>query len=471
MLFTNGETVFLTLGIPVVFLLFFSAVHVLPTGTTAPGRLPGPGHPGPGRHVDVDDRPVHRHRVRARLRRAQAPRFHPARPAPAAGGQDRGRHRRRDPPGRRAGGRRLRAGLESRVDPAGPGRWWARRWLAMVLGTVAFGGIGLVLAGTLKPLVNLAVVNALFVVLLLLGGMLIPLSKLPTWLADLSRLLPAAALAEALHDTLGRGIAGGRPRLARAGGLGGRPRPSWPPSPSAGSEPAPAGGRLSRRRPSRWIQPSSWAWVERRRCTWPDHRPRLVDEERAGARRQAVEAGGHLQVGVLAHRVGDAGLLDERDGVRPACRRRRRPTNWSTDPLACSAWAVAASSGVSFWHGTHHEAKKLRTTGWWRSTPSASRSTGAPPTHRGQDEVGGRRPDRHHPAGPDPAFERGAEADEQDHGQDGGQDHADQEGPEPAGRRGCGPAWQRRRRGRPRRDVRRRGPAARSMRGRRRRPP
>jgi len=76
----------------------------------------------------------------------------------------------------------------------------------MVLGTVAFGGIGLVLAGTLKPLVNLAVVNALFVILLLLGGMLIPLSKLPTWLADLSRLLPAAALAEALHDTLGRGV-------------------------------------------------------------------------------------------------------------------------------------------------------------------------------------------------------------------------------------------------------------------------
>ena len=91
----------------------------------------------------------------------------------------------------------------------------------MVLGTVAFGGIGLVLAGTLKPLVNLAVVNALFVILLLLGGMLIPLSKLPTWLADLSRLLPAAALAEALHDTLGRGVGVDGPRLGGAGGLGG----------------------------------------------------------------------------------------------------------------------------------------------------------------------------------------------------------------------------------------------------------
>ena len=36
--------------------------------------------------------------------------------------------------------------------------------------------------------------------------MLVPLSKLPAWLADLSRLLPAAALSEALHDTLGRGV-------------------------------------------------------------------------------------------------------------------------------------------------------------------------------------------------------------------------------------------------------------------------
>ena len=73
------------------------------------------------------------------------------------------------------------------MDPAGPAPWSGQALLAMVLGTVAFGGIGLALAGTLKPLVNLAVVNSLFVVLLLLGGMLIPLSKLPHWLADLSR--------------------------------------------------------------------------------------------------------------------------------------------------------------------------------------------------------------------------------------------------------------------------------------------
>jgi ABC-2 type transport system permease protein len=43
MLFTNGETVFLTLGIPVVFLLFFSGVHVLPTGTKHPVNFLVPG--------------------------------------------------------------------------------------------------------------------------------------------------------------------------------------------------------------------------------------------------------------------------------------------------------------------------------------------------------------------------------------------------------------------------------------------
>jgi ABC-2 type transport system permease protein len=75
----------------------------------------------------------------------------------------------------------------------------------MVLGTIAFGGIGLLLAGTLKPLVNLAVVNGLFVVLLLLGGMLIPLAKLPGWLADIAKVLPASALADGLHGTLGHG--------------------------------------------------------------------------------------------------------------------------------------------------------------------------------------------------------------------------------------------------------------------------
>ena len=101
-----------------------------------------------------------------------------------------------------------RSGYALGWNPGGPGGAGALVGAAigaMVLGTVAFGGIGLLLAGTLKPLVNLAVVNGLFVVLLLLGGMLIPLAKLPGWLADVAQVLPASALADALHATLGHG--------------------------------------------------------------------------------------------------------------------------------------------------------------------------------------------------------------------------------------------------------------------------
>ena len=50
---------------------------------------------------------------------------------------------------------------------------------AVLLGTVAFAGIGLLMAGTLRAEVNLAAANGLYLVLLLLGGMVIPLAKLP----------------------------------------------------------------------------------------------------------------------------------------------------------------------------------------------------------------------------------------------------------------------------------------------------
>ena len=105
--------------------------------------------------------------------------------------------------------------------PAGGGALVGAAVGAMVLGTVAFGGIGLLLAGTLKPLVNLAVVNGLFVVLLLLGGMLIPLGQAARMAG---RRLPGAAglgagRCPARHPRAGTGTLG--PRLGGAGGLGG----------------------------------------------------------------------------------------------------------------------------------------------------------------------------------------------------------------------------------------------------------
>lgn len=73
---------------------------------------------------------------------------------------------------------------------------------ALLLGTAAFAGLGLLLAGTLRPEATLAVANGLFLLLLLLGGLFVPLDVLPPWMAALGRLLPAAALADALRAAL-----------------------------------------------------------------------------------------------------------------------------------------------------------------------------------------------------------------------------------------------------------------------------
>ena len=73
---------------------------------------------------------------------------------------------------------------------------------AVLLGTVAFAGLGLLLGGVLPGLTTLAAANGLYVLLLLVGGMLFPLESLPGWLQGASRLLPPASLADLLHGSL-----------------------------------------------------------------------------------------------------------------------------------------------------------------------------------------------------------------------------------------------------------------------------
>jgi ABC-2 type transport system permease protein len=73
---------------------------------------------------------------------------------------------------------------------------------AVVLGTVAFSGLGLLMAGTLRAELTLATANALYLLLLLLGGMVFPLSKLPGPLRTAAEGLPAGALSDALHGAL-----------------------------------------------------------------------------------------------------------------------------------------------------------------------------------------------------------------------------------------------------------------------------
>jgi ABC-2 type transport system permease protein len=74
--------------------------------------------------------------------------------------------------------------------------------VAVLLATVAFAGLGLLMAGALRAEVTLAAANGLYLVLLLLGGMIFPLSKLPSGLRDIALALPASALSDALHGTL-----------------------------------------------------------------------------------------------------------------------------------------------------------------------------------------------------------------------------------------------------------------------------
>ena len=77
-------------------------------------RLLCPRDPRPRRHVDRHGLARHRHGVRARLRRAQAPGLHPARPPPAPWRQDRDRHRGRTAAGGGPRTGRPRSGLEPR---------------------------------------------------------------------------------------------------------------------------------------------------------------------------------------------------------------------------------------------------------------------------------------------------------------------------------------------------------------------
>jgi len=79
---------------------------------------------------------------------------------------------------------------------------------AIVLATVAFAGLGLLMAGTLRGEVVLAAANGLYLLLLLVGGMVVPLTKLPGALRPLARALPAGALSDALHHALGGAHAG-----------------------------------------------------------------------------------------------------------------------------------------------------------------------------------------------------------------------------------------------------------------------
>ena len=77
---------------------------------------------------------------------------------------------------------------------------WLAATAAVVLGTTCFAGIGLTLAGRLRAEVNLAAQNGLYIVLLLLGGIIVPNDELPKVVRSLAEWLPSNALSELLRS-------------------------------------------------------------------------------------------------------------------------------------------------------------------------------------------------------------------------------------------------------------------------------
>jgi ABC-2 type transport system permease protein len=79
--------------------------------------------------------------------------------------------------------------------------------LLVVLGTAAFGSLALAMAGTLRAEATLAAANLVYLLLLVGGGVVVPLDRYPDAVQPVIELLPSGALAEGLREALtGQGL-------------------------------------------------------------------------------------------------------------------------------------------------------------------------------------------------------------------------------------------------------------------------
>jgi len=72
----------------------------------------------------------------------------------------------------------------------------------LLAGTAAFCALGLLMAGTLRAEATLAFANLVYLLLLVTGGIAVPLDRFPSGVRAVLELLPAGALAEGLRDVL-----------------------------------------------------------------------------------------------------------------------------------------------------------------------------------------------------------------------------------------------------------------------------
>jgi len=79
--------------------------------------------------------------------------------------------------------------------------------LLILLGTAAFSGIALLMAGTLRAEATLAAANLVYILLLGVGGVVFPLTKFPAGARPVLELLPTGALSTGLRNVLQYGVA------------------------------------------------------------------------------------------------------------------------------------------------------------------------------------------------------------------------------------------------------------------------
>jgi ABC-2 type transport system permease protein len=75
----------------------------------------------------------------------------------------------------------------------------------VLAGTAAFSGLALLMAGTLRAEATLAAANLVYILLLGVGGVVFPLTKFPAGARPLLELLPSGALSTALRSVLQHG--------------------------------------------------------------------------------------------------------------------------------------------------------------------------------------------------------------------------------------------------------------------------
>ena len=74
--------------------------------------------------------------------------------------------------------------------------------MLVLLGTAAFSGLALLMAGTLRAEATLAAANLVYLVLLGLGGVMFSLTKLPAGMRAVAELLPISALSGGMRSVL-----------------------------------------------------------------------------------------------------------------------------------------------------------------------------------------------------------------------------------------------------------------------------